>query len=95
MFMKPLRIVVPLAVVFLAACQDVQQPAVDFAVSDGSEFGGFGNPYFFFLPPIVPSPEFSGTFDGSLLSFVRVDVTGPFDDEGLATCGGPVHSVLD
>lgn len=93
--MKRLSRFVPLAAVVVAACQDVQQPPVSFDVSDGSAFGAPGNPHFFFLPPIVPAPAYSGTFDGSLLPYLRVEVAGPFADEGVATCAGPVHDVLD
>jgi hypothetical protein len=77
------------AAVLVLACQDTQQP-VDFAVSDGSDFGGGGNPHFFFLPPLVPSPEFFGTFDGTLLPYLSIRITGPFMDDLSATCEGPV-----
>jgi hypothetical protein len=78
------------AVLALASCDDTQQPRTDFQVSDGSAFGGNGNPHFFFLSPLVPSPTYSGTFDATLLPYLSVRITGPFDNDGLATCGGPI-----
>jgi len=82
------RIVFGLTVVALAvtACQDVQQPTANFQVSDGSAFGGRANPHFYFLPPLVPSPDFDGTFDPNLLPYLSVQVSGPFDDDGVAVC---------
>ena len=44
---------------------------VSAAIVDGAHAG---NPHFYFLPPLAPLPPFSGTFDGSLLSTLRVEV---------------------
>jgi len=78
------------AVLTVTACQDAQGPGTSFQVADGSAFGGDGmtggNPNFFFLPPLVPSPTFSGTFDATLLSYLRVQVSGPYDNDGVAAC---------
>lgn len=64
----------------LAACQDIQAPP-NFQVSDGSAFGANQNPHFFFLPPLVPSPSYSGTFDATLLPYLTVRVRGPIDPD--------------
>jgi len=84
------RFALPLSALLLlvTACQDLQQPTADFQVSDGSAFGGNGNPHFYFLPPIVPSPSYTGVFDPSVLPYLSVRVFGPFDNDGLAECGG-------
>jgi len=92
--MKRLMLVTFSAAVILG-CQDAQRPtpAENFAVSDGSDFGGHtGNPHFFFLPPLVPSPSYSGTFDPSLLPYVSVEIAGPFaGDASNASCDGTVQ----
>jgi len=86
------RTVLGLSIVALAlvACQDAQEPASNFQVADGSSFGGDGmtggNPNFFFLPPLVPSPDYSGTFDATLLPYLRVQVSGYWDSDAEATC---------
>jgi hypothetical protein len=72
-----------------AACQDANQPTADFQVSDGSAFGGFGNEYFYFLPPLVPSPDYDGDFDPNLLPYLSVQVSGPFTDDTEAVCADP------
>jgi hypothetical protein len=47
-----------------------------FLISDGAHAGA--NPHFFFLPPTLPSPSFSGTFDSSLSPIVRIcALSGP------------------
>jgi len=59
-------------------------------VADGSVFGGqAGNEHFFFLPPLVPSPDYSGTFDASLLPYLSIRVAGPFANDLAATCESP------
>src|SRR5438128_9157265 len=56
------------------ACRDQHpitsplRPSADF--SDGSVPGG--NPHFFFLPPLVTQPSFSGTFNGALRPVVEI-----------------------
>src|SRR5216117_1378081 len=41
-----------------------------FQIQDGAHSGG--NPHFFFLPPLVPAPTFSGTSDGTQKAVVKV-----------------------
>jgi len=65
-----------LAATAVAACSN-EQPipsspgtgAPSFAISDGSSGG---NPHFFFLPPLVNSPTFSGTFNSKLQPTVEI-----------------------
>ena len=77
-------------VLFLTACSDnsVTYPLVDLppsaAIVDGA---AEGNSHFFFLPPMVKAPSYSGTFDGSLSPVVRI--TG--DDGFLAELGTEVN----
>jgi Tol biopolymer transport system component len=54
----------------LAACQDVtdpshplREPIPQFVVADGAHGG---NSRFYFLPPLVPKPQYNGTFDPTL-----------------------------
>ena len=60
-------------IVMVGACRDERaitkpgQPS--FALSDGSNGG---NPHFFFLPPIVAQPRFSGTFNLQLKPVVQI-----------------------
>jgi hypothetical protein len=75
-------------IVMVGACRDeraITKPAQpSFALSDGSNGG---NPHFFFLPPIVGQPSFSGTFNAQLAPVVQicqVDVAG--------NCVGPTFS---
>jgi hypothetical protein len=65
-----------LAATAVAACSTEQQApsspgtgAPSFAISDGSSGG---NPHFFFLPPLVKQPTFSGTFNPNLLPSVEI-----------------------
>jgi hypothetical protein len=84
------RIALGLTVVALTltACQDVQQPAADFQVADGSVFGGkAGNPHFFFLPPIVPEPDYTGIFDGNLLPYLSLTISKGYLDDQFTGCG--------
>lgn len=79
----------PLFILFTlvaVACEDAQQPAANFQVSDGSAFGGYGTEHFYFLPPLVPSPAYDGIFDPSLLPYLSVQVFGPFVDDTRAAC---------
>lgn len=52
-----------------------------FVISDGAHSGG--NEHFYFLPPMVPSPAYDGTFDGTLTPQVRI--TGPGGFAALLT----------
>lgn len=58
----------------LAACQDVQHISAPGRISadfsDGS--GTAGNPHFFFLPPLVSTPAYSGTFNPSVRPVVEI-----------------------
>ncbi len=62
------------AVMFLG-CQDSEQPTslppgrISAALSDG---GHGGNAHFFFLPPLVTQPSYSGTFNPSLKPLVEI-----------------------
>jgi hypothetical protein len=67
--------------IFLAAlligvgCRDTTGPSPlvpsvpSAVISDGAHGG---NPHFFFLPPMVPNPSFSGTFDAALSPLVEI-----------------------
>jgi hypothetical protein len=55
----------------------------EFAVWDGAHGG---NPAFYFLPPLVPAPSYSGTFDGTQHPVVEIcELAG-------TACGAPVAS---
>src|SRR5690348_16853051 len=64
-----------LAMMSPAGCQDRRTPVgpprvgISAALSDGVSGG---NPHFFFLPPIVTQPTFSGTFDPALRPSVEI-----------------------
>ena len=74
---------VGLLLLLLWSCRDQQQPVAPgpeptadgvaplFARSDGASGG---NAHFFFLPPMVAAPSFSGVFDATLLGLLRVEV---------------------
>jgi hypothetical protein len=47
-----------------------------FSISDGAHGG---NTHFYFLPPMVSQPSFSGDFDGSLSPVVRITAAGEAD----------------
>ncbi|HEX4627465.1 MAG TPA: hypothetical protein VH137_01640, partial [Gemmatimonadales bacterium] len=61
------------AVLLVAACRDAGTPLKpsrpSFALFDGSNGG---NEHFFFLPPIVAQPSFSGTFNPQLAPVVQI-----------------------
>lgn len=67
--LQPLRLLPLLAVASLACHQDgpttpagaLGRQSPTFAISDAVHSGG--NPHFYFLPPLVPRPAFSGAFD--------------------------------
>src|SRR6266571_1166304 len=69
-----------LAAVAVVACEKIPLPVEtakapigvgpNAEIVDGSHGGG--NAHFFFLPPLVPAPSFSGVFDASLLPVVRI-----------------------
>jgi hypothetical protein len=71
--------VVALGVAVLVGCQDQARLTaprrLSAALSDGSVAGG--NSHFFFLPPLVSSPSFSGTFNPNIrpvVEFCQLDV---------------------
>src|SRR5688572_14394778 len=64
------------ALSLLAACTDrvtaprtLGAPAPSFAIVDAAHGGSGG---FYFLPPIVPAPSYSGTFDGTKAPVVTI-----------------------
>jgi hypothetical protein len=69
------RLVALLGVLVLVSCTDqsllevTEAPAPDYAIMDGSSGG---NEHFFFLPPMVKSPSYSGTFDPTLSPVVVI-----------------------
>ncbi len=71
--MKRMAVVLLGAVVMVAACRDestLTKPVrPEFALSDGSNGG---NPHFFFLPPLVSQPIFSGNFNAQLTPVVSI-----------------------
>jgi Tol biopolymer transport system component len=76
-------------VLSLAACAErlpltaPEKPATPtFTISDAVHSGG--NAHFYFLPPLAPQPNASGTFDGSLAPVVEVC-------EWTGTCGTVVE----
>jgi hypothetical protein len=75
-------------IVMVGACRDeraITKPAQpSFALSDGSNGG---NPHFFFLPPIVGQPSFSGTFNAHLAPVVQI-----CQIDGGGNCVGPTFS---
>ena len=57
----------------LVACQDQEPTRVSPGMSaDFSDGRAGGNPHFFFLPPLVSRPTFSGTFNPSLHPVVEI-----------------------
>jgi hypothetical protein len=80
----------PLAALFFAACEDVptqtqvEGAAPQASISDAAHQQG--NQHFFFLPPMVPQPTYSGTFDASLEPVVEICVRDGFQcDPTIAT----------
>jgi len=79
------------ALLFLTACWSSARPTAprsrpEFAISDAVHEGG--TPGFYFLPPMVTQPTFSGTFDADITTLNPLiavcDVTNVPD----ANCGG-------
>jgi len=70
--MKRLVLCVPLAFVAVA-CRDIPAPTAvlppSFAIQDARNGG---NPHFYWLPPLVPAPSPTGTFDPSSSPVVRI-----------------------
>jgi hypothetical protein len=78
------------------ACQDVQHPSASFQVADGSAFGNkAGNPRFFFLPPLVPEPDYTGMFDKNLLPYLSLTISIGYDDDLFAGCGETWRTVTE
>jgi YD repeat-containing protein len=69
------RTLLATALVLVAGCRDMPLPTAAapdrprLAIVDGTEGG---NPYFHWLPPMVPSASYSGTFDGGPSPVVRI-----------------------
>src|SRR6266576_5422769 len=79
------------ALLIMEACASGERPTAprfgpEFAISDGAH--GSGTPGFYFLPPMVAQPAFSGTFDGDLTTLnpqiAICDITNGADNN----CGG-------
>jgi hypothetical protein len=73
--MKRAVVVAGVIVGILAACRDQQsvtaaRPGLSADFSDGRSTGG--NPHFFFLPPLVSQPTFSGVFNPQIQPVVDV-----------------------
>src|SRR4029077_1103893 len=73
--MKRAVAVAVLTVGILAACRDQQsvtaaRPGLSADFSDGRSTGG--NPHFFFLPPLVSQPTFSGVFNSQVQPVVDI-----------------------
>jgi hypothetical protein len=59
----------------IAACADPESPVLlpdDAGLADVGDGAHGGNPAFFFLPPLVPAPTYSGVFDPSLAPVVTI-----------------------
>lgn len=67
-----------LGTAFLIGCQDEPPTGPDFADDDNPLFEiqdalhGGGNEHFFFLPPIVPAPDFEGVFNATRSPAVEI-----------------------
>jgi hypothetical protein len=73
--MKRAVVVAGFIVGILAACRDQQsvtaaRPGLSADFSDGRSTGG--NPHFFFLPPLVSQPTFSGVFNSQIQPVVDI-----------------------
>ena len=87
-------LLLPLAVLLLYACTDqelptsaVRSPEVGsvFEIRDGANGG---NKHFFFLPPLVKQPTYSGTPDGTLSPEVLVCDLGTSKPTASSQCAG-------
>ena len=88
--MKTTRLAMSL-VVLVAACQDSTEPPGSLELggplaSISDALHNSGNQFFFFLPPMVPNPNATGVFDGSLAPEVEIcEWTGSSCAASLAT----------
>lgn len=62
--------------------ENTSRVATPAAIVDGAHGG---NPYFFFLPPIVPQPEYSGIFDPHQFPVVEICLLGGSECESHLT----------
>lgn len=90
--MKYKHLCTVLLVGFAAACQDAPSVldvgAPSFATSDGAHGG---NAHFYFLPPLVPSPDYDGEFNPYLKPTVVVsEWASGFVDTNPACVTGPI-----
>ena len=60
----------PLVALVLATCQDQPTSPPLLAISDAAHGGP--NAHFYFLPPLVPAPDYGGNFDGMLSPVVDI-----------------------
>ena len=100
--MKQAVVVAVLTVGILAACRDQQSvtavhPGLSADFSDGRSTGG--NPHFFFLPPLVSQPTFSGVFNSQIhpvVDICQLDITlNPVDCAGGVAHINPGTVVID
>ena len=71
----PPTLLLPLAVLASESdlpVQPFEQDQLDLAISDAAHRGGRAG--FYFLPPLVPNPHATGTFDPSLLPLLSVEI---------------------
>lgn len=95
------------AVVLLGACRDISAPPREnhlapgsspkFSISDGAHHG---NERLYFLPPLVPAPTFSGTFDPSAFGAGSGDVVEVCQVQTIFVCStivsfGPGDVTMD
>jgi len=75
--MRPRLIIsLGLVVAFVSCTEGALEPTLpqaQFAVSDGANNG---NEHFYFLPPMVSAPSFSGSFDATVTPVVRITENG-------------------
>jgi hypothetical protein len=73
--MKYTPLTLSAVLVFSAACVDDQELPLGpdtKPVADNADGAHEGNVHFYFLPPMVDQPSYSGTFDGSLVPVVEI-----------------------
>ncbi len=66
--MKKCFLLLSLVLTLFVSC-DIQDKVYNRDISDGAHDG---NEHFFFLPPLAPLPDYSGTFDGTLNPEVEI-----------------------
>jgi len=69
--MRFYRLLLVAPAVMAISCQDHPTALPQFSISDAVH-GSAGNAHFYFLPPLVPNPSPTGTFDGSQSPVVEI-----------------------